>query len=65
MRFDEDNFDLTDVRRKKDAEIREKANREKVKRQVRIGKIAVFIATVVIFFILFYVASQMGLMNFR
>ncbi|MCL1884919.1 MAG: hypothetical protein FWF81_14330 [Defluviitaleaceae bacterium] len=65
MRFDEDNFDLAEHKKKADQVAREKARIEKIRRQVKFGKIMLVIATTVIFFILFLVAVQLGWMDFR
>jgi len=65
MRFDEDSFDLAAHRRAADAVTREKARVKRVRRQVRYGKVAVFVVTVVIFFILFILAAELGFMNIR
>lgn len=65
MRFEEDAFDLAEHKRAADAIIREKARQKRVRRHVKIGKVILAIATVAVFFILFIVAANMGLMNFR
>jgi hypothetical protein len=65
MRFDEDSFDLTEHKRAADAIIREKARISRVRRQVKIGKIILAVVTIIIFFILFFVAAEMGIMSLR
>ena len=65
MRFDEDKFDLSEYKKTADAEMREKARIKRVRRQVKIGKIMLAFVTIIIFFILFYIAAQLGWMNFR
>ena len=65
MRFDEDSFDLTEHKKAADAVAREKARVERVRRQVRFGKIMLAVVTILIFFVLILVARDLGLMNFR
>ncbi|MCL2048893.1 MAG: hypothetical protein FWG87_09215 [Defluviitaleaceae bacterium] len=62
MRFDEDNFDLSDHKKRADAVVREKARTKRLTRQVRTGKIILAIVSIIIFFILFYIAVQLGFM---
>ncbi|MCL2356180.1 MAG: hypothetical protein FWC70_03325 [Defluviitaleaceae bacterium] len=65
MRFDEDGFDLNEHKKAADTVKREKARVERVRRQVKVGKVMLAIVTVIIFFILFYVAAELGWMSFR
>ncbi|MCL2456023.1 MAG: hypothetical protein FWD19_00565 [Defluviitaleaceae bacterium] len=65
MRFDEDSFDLSEHKRAADAVTREKARAKRVRRQVKTGKIILAVVTVIIFFILFFVAAELGIMSFR
>ncbi|MCL1845266.1 MAG: hypothetical protein FWF77_05130 [Defluviitaleaceae bacterium] len=65
MRFDEDNFDLGEHKKAADAVKREKANAERKRRQIKFGKIMLAIVTIIIFFGLFYIAAELGWMNFR
>jgi hypothetical protein len=64
MRFDEDKFDLTEHRKAASADKREKDRLKRVRRQVKIGKISLAIVSIIIFFALFFVATQLGWMNF-
>jgi hypothetical protein len=65
MRFSEDSFDLKEHRRAADTIIREKARINRVRRQVKIGKIVLAVVTIIIFFILFFVAAELGIMGWR
>lgn len=65
MRFDEDSFDLEEHKKAADKIIREKARDKRVRRQVKFGKIILAIVTIVIFFVLFFVAVELGFMSFR
>jgi hypothetical protein len=65
MRFDEDSFDLTEHKKAADAIAREKARAERVRRQVRFGKIMLAVVTIIVFLVLFLVAGELGLMNLR
>ncbi|MCL1878069.1 MAG: hypothetical protein FWF80_04360 [Defluviitaleaceae bacterium] len=64
-RFDEDNFDLGEHKKAADAVKRDKAHAERKRRQVKYGKVVLAIVTVIIFFGLFYIAAELGWMNFR
>jgi hypothetical protein len=65
MRFDEDSFDLHAHKKAATAVTQEKARVKRVRRQVKYGKIMLAIVTIIIFFILFFVAAELGLMNIR
>ncbi|MCL2578074.1 MAG: hypothetical protein FWE27_08500 [Defluviitaleaceae bacterium] len=62
-RFDEDKFDLDAHKRAADVVKREKARDNRIRNQVKRGKIIVAVVTIVIFFILFYIAAELGLMQ--
>ena len=65
MRFDEDLFDPVEHKKAAIAVTREKARKKRVRRQVKFGKIALAVVTIIVFFLLFFIAAQLGLMNFR
>jgi hypothetical protein len=65
IRFDEDSFDLAEHKRAADAIIREKARVKRVRRQVKTGKIILAVVTIIIFFILFFIAAELGIMSIR
>jgi len=61
--FDEDKFDLAKHKEAAEAIVKEKARTNRIRKQVRRGKIILAIATIAIFFALFYIAAQIGLMQ--
>jgi hypothetical protein len=63
MRFDEDKFDIDEHKKAADAQTREKARVKRVRKQVKRGKLVVAIITIVIFFALFYIAAELGIMQ--
>ena len=63
--FGEDTFDLEAHKKEAAAFSRKKAREKRVRRQVLIGKIMLGVATVIIFFMLFLVARELGIFNFR
>lgn len=64
IRFDEDSFELRP--RKKGLTFAEQRARDKrVRRQILFGRIALVVVAVVIFFLLFLLAVELGIMNFR
>jgi hypothetical protein len=65
MRFDEDAFDLIEHKKAADAVIREKARIKRVHRKVKYGKALLVVATVVVFFVLFFIAGEIGIFNMR
>ncbi|MCL2387226.1 MAG: hypothetical protein FWC89_06710 [Defluviitaleaceae bacterium] len=65
MRFDEDSFDLTEHKKAADASTRKKARVKRVRRQLKYGKIIIAVLTIILFFVLFFIAAELGLMNFR
>lgn len=69
IRFDEDSFDLDEhknaAKKAVDASMREQSRIKRRNRQIKFGKVMLAIATAVIIFALFFLASQHGLMVFR
>ena len=63
MRFDEDKFDLDEHKKAADSVKREKARETHVRKQVQRGKVIVAVVTIAIFFVLFYVAAELGIMQ--
>ena len=65
LRFDEDGFDLSEHKKAADASTKQKARVKRVRRQIKYGKIILAILTIVLFFVLFIAAAELGLMNIR
>ena len=63
MRFDEDKFDLNAHKKAAEEVTREKARISHMRKQVRRGKIIVAVVTILAFFLLFYLAAQLGIMQ--
>jgi len=63
MRFDEDKFDLEAHKKDADTAKREKARENTRNQLVKRGNIIVAVVTILIFFLLFYIAAELGLMQ--
>jgi hypothetical protein len=56
--FDEDNFDLHEHKKAAEVTIREKTREKRIRRQIAIGKTVLAIVAISIFFLLFYIITE-------